>query len=76
MRRHENPVVWLRQYQGKSDDEDKSRRKPSSREADREPARRAKPDTDAPRARQQAIARPSIVSGGGSGHSTMIGVGF
>ncbi|MDN3279477.1 caspase family protein [Frankia sp. RB7] len=58
------------------DDEDKPRRKQSSREADREPARRAKPESDAPRARQQAVARPSIVSGGGSGHSTMIGVGF
>jgi hypothetical protein len=51
----------------KSDQDDKARRKQSSRE-------RAKPDYDAPRARQQAIARPSIVSGGG--HSTMIGVGF
>jgi hypothetical protein len=60
----------------KSEDEDKSRRKQSSREADREPARRAKLENDAPRARQQAVARPSIVSGGGGGHSTMIGVGF
>lgn len=55
----------------KSDDEDKPRRK-----AEREPVRRAKPENDAPRARQQAVARPSIVNGGGSGHSTMIGVGF
>nr|AWM02009.1 peptidase C14 [Bradyrhizobium amphicarpaeae] len=60
----------------KSDDEDKPRRKPASREADREPVKRARPENDAPRARQQAVARPSIVSGGGSGHSTMIGVGF
>jgi hypothetical protein len=62
----------------KSDDEDKPRRKPSGREADREPVKRARPpEDDAPRARQQAVARPSIVSGGGSsGHSTIIGVGF
>nr|GAJ36160.1 hypothetical protein BDOA9_0153760 [Bradyrhizobium sp. DOA9] len=60
----------------KNEDEDKPRRKQTSREADREPARRARPDNDAPRARQQAVARPSIVSGGGGGHSTMIGVGF
>lgn len=58
----------------KNDDEDKPRRKPAAT-AEREPARRAKPENDAPRARQQAVARPSIVSGGG-GHSTMIGVGF
>ena len=33
---------------------------------------------EAPRARQQAVARPSIVSGGGGGGSTqaIIGVGF
>ncbi|MGX1164935.1 hypothetical protein AB7M16_001201 [Bradyrhizobium sp. USDA 372] len=59
----------------KNEDEDKPRRKQTSREADREPVRRARPENDAPRARQQAVARPSIVSGGG-GHSTMIGVGF
>ncbi|MFT4121196.1 caspase family protein [Bradyrhizobium sp.] len=59
----------------KSDDEDKPRRKPAAREADREPAKRSRPENDAPRARQQAVARPSIVNGGG-GHSTMIGVGF
>lgn len=52
----------------KSDQDDRSRRKQSSRD-------RFKPDREAPRARMQAIARPSIVSGGG-GHSTMIGVGF
>ncbi|WP_249152729.1 caspase family protein [Bradyrhizobium liaoningense] len=61
----------------RKNDEDKPRRKPAAT-AEREPARRAKPDNDAPRARQQAVARPSIVSGGGGGggHSTMIGVGF
>jgi hypothetical protein len=61
----------------KNDDDDKPRRKQTSRESDREPARRVRPEIEAPRARQQAVARPSIVSGGGgSGHSTMIGVGF
>lgn len=58
------------------DDEDdaRSRRKQGGRQADREP--RAK-TADAPRARQQAVARPSIVSGGGTGRSSaMIGVGF
>lgn len=55
------------------DDEDDAptRRKQSSRE------QRAKPAQEAPRARQQAVARPSIVSGGRSGGgSAMIGVGF
>jgi len=38
-------------------------------------SRRAKPAPEAPRARQQAVARPSIVSGGGGGRSsTIIGV--
>jgi hypothetical protein len=49
------------------------------KQADRQPAReqpRAKPAPEAPHARQQALARPSIVSGGGSGSHTMIGVGF
>jgi hypothetical protein len=59
----------------KTDDADKPRRKQTSREADRESVKRARQENDAPRARQQAVARPSIVSGGG-GHSTMIGVGF
>lgn len=59
----------------RKDDEDKPRRKQSSREAGREQVKRAKPESEAPRARQQAVARPSIVSGGG-GHSAMIGVGF
>ncbi|WP_247405629.1 caspase family protein [Bradyrhizobium sp. 76] len=59
----------------KSDDNEKPRRKPSTRDADRDSVKRAKIENDVPRARQQAVARPSIVSGG-SGHSTMIGVGF
>jgi hypothetical protein len=58
----------------KSDDDDApSRRK---QQATR-PAERARPaqEAAAPRAKQTAVARPSIVSGGG-GHSTMTGVGF
>jgi hypothetical protein len=65
------PVTAAR---SKEEEEDKpSRRKQSSRQPEREP-RRARPPLEAPRARQQALARPSIVSGGGS--HTMIGVGF
>jgi hypothetical protein len=66
----------------KKDDEDDSRRKQTRRQPEREEARRAAarpaPAPELPRARQQAVARPSIVSGGsgGGGHSTMIGVGF
>ena len=70
----------------KSDDkEDTPRRKQakSQPEREREQPRRPKPAVaaapEAPRARQQALARPSIVSGGGGGGGgahTMIGVGF
>jgi hypothetical protein len=63
------------------DDEDNARRrrKQAVREQEREaPPRRAKPAPEAPHVRQQALARPSIVSGGGGGGGshTMIGVGF
>lgn len=58
----------------KDDDDVQSRRKQGGRQSDRET--RSKPAQDAPRARQQAVARPSIVSGGRSGGSAMIGVGF
>lgn len=52
----------------KNDDDDgRSRRKKTARQKTYEPSQRA---------RQQAVARPSIVSGGGRGHSTLIGVGF
>jgi hypothetical protein len=44
----------------KSDDDEKPRRKPSTREADRDPVKRAKIENVAPRARQQAVPRPSI----------------
>ncbi len=66
----------------KNEDEDdaRSRRKQTSRQPEREEPRRARP-APAPeplRARQQAVARPSIVSsGGGSGRAqAIIGVGF
>jgi hypothetical protein len=61
------------------DEEDaRSRRKQSSRQPDREEPRRARPAPEAPRARQQAVARPSIVSSGGGGGraQAIIGVGF
>jgi hypothetical protein len=54
-------------------DED-ARRKQTSRQPEREDPRRARPAPEAPRARQQAVARPSIVSGGRS--QAIIGVGF
>ncbi len=57
------------------EDDPRSRRKQTSRQPEREEPRRARPAPEAPRARQQAVARPSIVSGG-SGSHTMIGVGF
>ena len=63
----------------KDDDEDKpSRRKQTSRQPEREEPRRARPAPEPPRIRQQAVARPSIVNGGGgrSGSQPLIGVGF
>ncbi len=60
----------------KSDDDDAASRK-KQQAARPAPVERAKPAPEAPRARQQAVARPSIVSGGGGGgHAPMIGVGF
>ena len=60
----------------KSEDDDAaSRRKPQQQVARPKPA----PEPVAPRAKQQAVARPSIVSGGGGGGGgshTVIGVGF
>lgn len=58
----------------RKDEEDVSRMRRKQTDRAEEP-RRAKASTEAPRARQQAVARPSIVSGGAGGH-TMIGVGF
>jgi Caspase domain len=59
----------------KSDDEKESRpsRRQASRDQERDQPRRSKPSDAAPRAKQQAQARPSIVSGGGH---AIIGVGF
>jgi hypothetical protein len=71
----EKPAAAPATASRKNDDDDApARRKQSSRQPERE-QKRAKPTQDAPRARQQAVARPSIVSGGGGSH-TMIGVGF
>ena len=50
-------------------------RKQTSRQPQREESGRARPAPEAPRARQQAVARPSIVSGG-SRTQAIIGVGF
>ena len=62
----------------KNDDDDAPARR--KQQATTRPAERAKPvaqELVAPRAKQTAVARPSIVGGGGGGgHSTMIGVGF
>jgi len=58
----------------RKDEEDVSRMRRKQTDRAEEP-RRAKASTEASRARQQAVARPSIVSGGAGGH-TMIGVGF
>src|SRR5260370_24472968 len=56
-----------KQANRKNDEEDdaRARRKQSNRQAEREEPRRARPE--APRARQQGFARPSIVSGGCGG---------
>jgi peptidoglycan hydrolase-like protein with peptidoglycan-binding domain len=64
-----------------SDDEDnaRSRRKQQATRDQDQPRRQPKQivsQPEPPRARVQALARPSITSGGGGGHSTMIGVGF
>ena len=54
--------------------EDAARRRQQATGEQAQP-RRPKSAPEAPRARAQALARPSIVGGGGSGH-TLIGVGF
>jgi hypothetical protein len=65
------------------DEEDtRPRRKQTSRQPEREEPRRARPAPEPVRARQQAVARPSIVSSGGGGGGgggrtqAIIGVGF
>jgi hypothetical protein len=66
----------------KNNDEDdaRARRKQANREP--EASRKPKPAPEVPHVRQQALARPSIISGGGGGGGgggsshTMIGVGF
>jgi hypothetical protein len=65
----------------KSDDQDsaKAARKQANRQPEREQRAKPAPAPEAPRARQQAVARPSIISGGGGGGGgghAIIGVGF
>jgi uncharacterized caspase-like protein len=68
----QKPTAALATASRKSDDSAKTDRKQANRQPEREQPRRPKPE--APQARQQALARPSIVSGGGS--HPIIGVGF
>jgi hypothetical protein len=75
----ETPAAAPATASRKSDDGDdaRARRKQANREP--EPSRKPRPAPEAPHVRQQALARPSIVSGGGGGGGgshTMIGVGF
>jgi hypothetical protein len=70
------PATASRRKNDDDEDEARARRKQANRERAREEPRRPKPAPEAPRARQEALARPSIVSGGGGGGHTMIGVGF
>jgi len=71
------PATASRRKNDDDEDDARARRKQSSRQPEREPPRRPRPVPDVvPHVRQQAVARPSIVSGGGGGHSTIIGVGF
>jgi hypothetical protein len=66
----------------KSDDQDnaKASRKQANRQPEREQRAKPAPAPEAPRARQQAVARPSIINGGGGGGGggghAIIGVGF
>jgi chemotaxis protein histidine kinase CheA len=76
------PVVASRPKK-KDDEDDTPRRKQTSRQPEREREReqpRARPAPEVPHVRQQALARPSIVSGGGGGGGgsshAIIGVGF
>jgi Caspase domain len=76
----EKPVAPATASRRKNDDDEddaRARRKQSSRQPERERLRRPRPMPEVvPHVSQQAVARPSIVSGGGGGHSTIIGVGF
>jgi hypothetical protein len=77
----EKPAAPATASRKNNDDEDdaRARRKQSSRQPEEPRRSKPAPAPEAPRARQQAVARPSIVSGGGGGGGgshTMIGVGF
>lgn len=67
------PAVATRK--NNEEDDSKARRKQADRQPEREQRSKPAPAPEAPRARQQAVARPSIVSGGGGAHP-LIGVGF
>jgi hypothetical protein len=79
------PATASRKSNDKTNDDDNtpSHRKQATRQPEHDQPR-AKPAPEAPHVHQQALARPSIVSGGGggggggggSGGHTMIGVGF
>lgn len=74
-----SPAIASRRNE--DEDDARSRRKQTSRQPEREEPRRARPAPEPQRARQQAVARPSIVSGGGGGGGggrtqAIIGVGF
>jgi hypothetical protein len=70
------PAVATRK--NNDEDDSKARRKQADRQPEREQRSKPAPAPEAQRARQQAVARPSIVSGGGGGGGAhpMIGVGF
>ena len=75
------PATASRRKNDDDEDDARARRKQSSRQPERERPRRPRPEPEVviPHVSQQAVARPSIVSGGGGGgggHSTIIGVGF
>ncbi|MBR1124238.1 caspase family protein [Bradyrhizobium lablabi] len=74
----EKPAPATASRRNRDGDEDERPRRKQVKRQEREEPRRARPEP--PRVRQEAVARPSIVSGGGGGGGgrshTMIGVGF
>ena len=76
---HTRLVATLATTSRKSDENEDSarpRHKRANRQQEREQPRRPKAaPLEVPNVRQQALARPSIISGGSSSH-TMNGVGF
>lgn len=72
----QKPGVPATASRKKDDDEDAPPRRKQASRPEREEPRRARPAPEAPRARQQAAARPSITSGGSGRTQAIIGVGF